>query len=181
MKFVIALFALIFAMSIGLSFGPAHAMQAVPSGGSGGSMGYTCTSTPGQTSLCECEGLDDCLAMDDAGVCVGETADGGLVTDVSCTPGFSSCSCTWQQSQSPVPDLQPESQSPGTNMAPADEALSPRERRNRHRDSSVTQPRNSRDHRSGSNTDDNETEDDSETVPARRGQPRPRTTLPDLD
>lgn len=176
MKLIVSLFALIFA----LSFGQAHAMQATPSSGSGGSFGYTCTSAP--TSTCSCAGVDDCIAMDDAGVCNREDSDGSVVNDISCTPGFGSCSCTWQPSQGAARDLRPQTQSTGTDMAPADEALSPRERRNRLRTSPVTQPqanRTRRDHRSDSSNDDAEAEDDSETVIIRRDHRRPRSSNPD--
>jgi len=178
MKFFVSIFVLICAMSIG----QAHATQATPTGGSGGSLGYTCTNNEGQTASCSCVGLDDCKALNDSGLC--KLQDGTNIPDITCTPGIRNCSCDWNQLEGDAFGWRPESQSPGTNMAPADEALSPRERRNRYRASPAALPqdnRTRRDHRSGSNTDDNEAEDDSETVPARRGQPRPRTTLPDPD
>jgi hypothetical protein len=160
MKFLVVLFAL----TCSMSFGQAYAMQATPSGSPGGSMSYTCSNNAGGTPTCECTGIDDCLQMDDDGVCIGETANGSIVNDVTCEPGFSSCSCTWQSIQSTGPGMH-ERQSSGTNMAPADETPTIRDRRNRHRTSSVAQPQTNsarRDHRSGDNNaatdDDNEAE-----------------------
>jgi hypothetical protein len=167
MKLFIALFVMICA----LGFGQADAMQATPSGSASGSLGYTCSNNSGGTPTCECAGVDDCLDMDDAGVCNGELDDGSLVNDTSCTPGFGSCSCTWRPSQSIEPGHRPESHSSGINMAPADDTLTIRDRRNTHRTGSLSQPqtnRSPRDHRSGSSTDDSEAEEASEVVPATR-------------
>jgi hypothetical protein len=165
MKYLVALFALLCASS----FTRADALQATPTGSSGGSLGYTCTSNPGETPSCQCAGVDDCLAMDDAGVCNGELEDGSIVNDTSCTPGFGSCSCTWRPSQSTVSGFRPETHSSGTNMAPASEAPTPRDRRNTRRSNAVTLPQSStpsRDHRSVGTDDDSEAE--TQTMSARR-------------
>ena len=144
MRNLIVVFGLICLMS----FGQADAAQArtggTPTGGAGGSLGYTCTNNEGQTASCSCVGFDDCMALHDSGMCETKTLpeDGTSVPDITCTPGFRNCSCDWSQLEGDTSGWRQDAYSPATNMAPADSS------------STRTEPRRN------------------EVVPARRGSPR---------
>jgi len=127
MKILVSIFALVCLMS----FGPADAMQArtggAPTGGAGGTLGYTCTNNEGQTPSCSCVGLDDCQSLNDSGLC--ELQEGTNVPDITCTSGIRNCSCDWNQLESDTSGWRQDAYSSGTNMAPAEASPTPVEPR----------------------------------------------------
>jgi len=108
-----------------MSFGQAEAIQArtgsAPTGGTGSTLGYSCTNNEGQTASCSCVGFDDCMALHDSGMCETKTLpeDGTSVPDMTCTPGFRNCSCDWSQLEGDEFGWQMEVYAPAVNMAPA--------------------------------------------------------------
>jgi len=121
MKLLVVVIGLIYLTS----FSQAGAMQArtggTPTGGAGGSLGYTCTNNEGQAASCSCVGFDDCQELYDSGQCETKTLpeDGAVVPDMTCTPGFRNCSCNWSQRENDLSGWRQEMYSPATNMAPA--------------------------------------------------------------
>jgi len=118
MKFLIVVFGLICLMSLG----QADAMQArtggTPTGGVGGSLGYTCTNNEGQSPSCSCVGVDDCRALSNSGLC--ELQENTNVPDLECTSGIRTCSCDWNLREEVPSGWRQDMYSPGTSMAPAD-------------------------------------------------------------
>ena len=123
MRNLIVVFGLICLMS----FGQADAVQArtggTPTGGAGGSLGYTCTNNEGQSPSCSCVGVDDCRALSNSGLC--ELQENTNVPDLECTSGIRTCSCDWNQLEGDTSGWRQDAYSPATNMAPADSS-SPR-------------------------------------------------------
>ncbi len=122
---------IVFALVCLMSFGQADAMQArtggTPTGGAGGSLGYTCTNNEGQSPSCSCVGVDDCRALSNSGLC--ELQENTNVPDLECTSGIRTCSCDWNQLEGDTSGWRQDAFSPGTNMAPAESSPSPVEAR----------------------------------------------------